>query len=122
MNVSLSCQKNDIVAWLKEEAYKIICQRVVYYARFMGSKYERIYLSDAKKRWGSCSANGNLQFSWKLVMCPFSVIDYVVVHELSHIIYKNHNDLFWARVKTVLPNFKEAQEWLKLNRKLMEIE
>jgi predicted metal-dependent hydrolase len=63
-----------------------------------------------------------LQFSWKLVMCPLSVIDYVVVHELSHIVYKNHNDLFWARVKTVFPNFKEPQNWLKLNRKMMEIE
>ena len=54
-------------------------------------------------------------------MCPVAAIDYIVVHELSHIKYKNHRAEFWARVKTVLPNYKEQQDWLKLNRKLMEI-
>lgn len=54
-------------------------------------------------------------------MCPLSVIDYVVVHELSHITYKNHSSAFWARVKTVLPTYEDGQEWLKLNKKLMEI-
>ena len=54
-------------------------------------------------------------------MCPMAVIDYVVVHELSHIDYKNHSPVFWARVKTVLPNYKEQQDWLKVNRKILEI-
>lgn len=55
------------------------------------------------------------------IMCPLSVIDYVVVHELSHITYKNHSPAFWARVKTVLPTYEDDQEWLKVNKKLMEI-
>lgn len=60
-------------------------------------------------------------FAWRLVMCPQSVIDYVVVHELSHITYKDHSAKFWTRVATIMPNYKEAQDWLRLNRKLMEV-
>ncbi|MDR1884553.1 MAG: M48 family metallopeptidase [Prevotella sp.] len=122
LNVPRNSRKDDITTWLKNEAKKIISQRTDYYASFMGTKYECLHLSEARKRWGSCSTNGSLRFSWKLVMCPLSVIDYVVVHELAHIAYKNHNSIFWARVKTVLPNYKEAQNWLNLNRKLIEME
>jgi predicted metal-dependent hydrolase len=122
LNVPQGFRKDNISAWLKDEAKKIISQRTDYYASFMGTKYKCLHLTEAKKRWGSCSVNGSLRFSWKLVMCPLSVIDYVVVHELAHIAYKNHNSIFWARVKTVLPNYKEAQNWLNLNRKLIEME
>ena len=113
--------KADMVVWMKEEAKKILLERVNNYASLMGTNYSKLHLSDAKARWGSCSAKGNLNLSWRLVMCPMSVIDYVVVHELSHIEYKNHSSCFWARVKTVLPNYKEQQEWLRLNQNLMEI-
>jgi hypothetical protein len=78
-------------------------------------------MSEAKRRWGSCGAGNTLNFAWRLVMCPQSVIDYVVVHELSHITYKDHSAKFWTRVATVMPNYREAQDWLRLNRRLMEI-
>ena len=54
-------------------------------------------------------------------MCPLSVIDYVVVHELSHITYKNHSPAFWARVKTLLPDYEDRQDWLRLNKRIMDI-
>lgn len=54
-------------------------------------------------------------------MCPLYVIDYVVVHELSHITYKDHSSAFWTRVRTVYPKYEDSQEWLKVNKKLMEI-
>ena len=113
--------KADIVAWMKVEANLILSERVAKYASLMGTDYSGIKLSDAKARWGSCSTKGSLNFAWRLVMCPISAIDYVVVHELSHIVYKNHSPGFWARIKTVLPNYKEQQDWLKINRSLMEI-
>lgn len=91
------------------------------YSNVMGVTPGIIKLSEAKARWGSCSTKNNLNFAWRLVMCPLSVIDYVVVHELSHITYKNHSPAFWARVKTVLPTYEDAQEWLRINKKLMEI-
>jgi len=107
--------------WLKDKALTIIIERVKKYTSMMGVEYSKISLSDAYARWGSCSSKNSLNFAWRLVMCPVSVIDYVVVHELSHITYKNHSPLYWARVKTILPNYSECQEWLKANRKLMEI-
>lgn len=110
-----------LTTWLKEQSLQIISNRVSMYANIMGITHGTVKLSEAKARWGSCSTNNNLNFAWRLIMCPLSVIDYVVVHELSHISYKNHSPAFWARVKTVLPNYEDAQEWLKTNKKLMEI-
>lgn len=116
-----SYTKDDIITWLKDEASKVLTERVARYASVMGVSYASVKLSDAKARWGSCSSKNNLNFAWRLIMCPMVVIDYVVVHELSHIDYKNHSPVFWARVKTVLPNYKEHQDWLKVNRKILEI-
>ena len=113
--------KTNVIEWLKTEAEKILTERVERYSSVMGVKYSSIKLSEAKARWGSCSVKNNLNFAWRLIMCPIAVIDYIVVHELSHITYKNHSSGFWARVKTVLPNYKEQPDWLKVNRKLMEI-
>ena len=112
---------DDLIVWLKGEAEKLITERVQHYINIMGVKPNGIKLSEAKARWGSCSPKNSLNFAWRLVMCPLSVVDYVVVHELSHITYKNHSPAFWARVKTVLPAYEDEQEWLKLNRKIMEI-
>ena len=110
-----------LTVWLKEQAMQIITERVAQYANVMGVTPGTVKLSEAKARWGSCSTKNNLNFAWRLIMCPLSVIDYIVVHELSHITYKNHSPAFWARVKTVLPTFENDQEWLKVNKKLMEI-
>lgn len=111
----------DVIAWLKEEATRVISERASRFADLMGVSYTALNLSDAKTRWGSCSKNNSLNFAWRLIMCPLPAIDYIVVHELSHIVYKNHGEGFWSRVKTVIPNYKEQQDWLALNRKLMEI-
>ena len=112
---------DDISEWLKSKAEKVIKERVDRYANIMGVNYASVKMSDAKARWGSCSSKDNLNFAWRLVLAPLGIIDYVVVHELSHITYKNHSPQFWARVKTVLPHYKEQQDWLKANRHLMEI-
>jgi predicted metal-dependent hydrolase len=113
--------REDVIKWLKKEANTILAERLVSYASLIGVQYSAFKLSEAKARWGSCSSKGNLNFAWRLIMCPITVIDYVVVHELSHITYKNHSSGFWARVKTVLPNYKEQQNWLKANQRLMEV-
>ena len=112
---------DDLIAWLKEQAIQIIKERTVRYSNIMGVTPGNVRLSEAKARWGSCSTKNNLNFAWRLIMCPLFVIDYVVVHELSHITYKNHSPAFWARVKTILPYYEDAQEWLKANNKLMYI-
>lgn len=111
----------SMTAWLKEQAMQIISERVALYANVMGVTPGTIKLSEAKARWGSCSTKNNLNFAWRLIMCPLSAVDYVIVHELSHITYKNHSVSFWARVKTILPNYEDGQEWLQTNKRIMEI-
>ena len=85
----------------------------------MGVKFNRITLREQKTRWGSCSGKGNLSFNLKLIMAPRYVLDYVVVHELCHLIHMNHSKSFWNEVESFMPNYKMAEVWLKLNsRKL----
>jgi len=110
-----------LINWLKQQALVIFSERVAKNVKTIGVAPNSLKLSEAKTRWGSCSANNNINIAWRLIMCPISVIDYVVVHELSHITYKNHSKEFWIRVRTVLPNYRDQQDWLKANGKLMEI-
>ena len=94
-------------------AKKIIPDKVSYYARLMNVGYGRISIRKQKSRWGSCSREGNLNFNCLLIMAPAEVLDYVVVHELSHRLEMNHSTRFWAHVESVLPNYKSAKKWLK---------
>lgn len=114
-------KKEMIIDWYKNQSMNILKERLDYYADLIGVEYKSFNISDAQTRWGSCGAKNTINLSWRLSMCPLSVIDYVVVHELSHINYKNHSKEFWIRVKTVLPNFKDQQTWLEQNKMLMTV-
>ena len=83
--------------------------------KIMNVTYGTVRLSSARTRWGSCSARGNLNFHWKLILMPPEVLDYVVVHELAHRREMNHSPRFWAIVEKVLPDYKERRRWLKEN-------
>ena len=94
-------------------ARKIFPERTAYFAKRMGVTYNRITIREQKTRWGSCSSVGNFNYNWKLVLMPPGVLDYVVVHELSHIGNMNHSRRFWQRVASVLPDYQMRQRWLK---------
>ena len=111
----------QLTAWLKEKALALLQKRVSYYSIVMGVLPKEVKISGARTRWGSCSFNNNINLAWHLIMCPLAVIDYVVVHELSHITNKSHDRAFWQRVAEILPNYREQEKWLKTNRKLMEV-
>ena len=87
--------------------------RCAYFAKRMEVDYNRIAVRAAKTRWGSCSAQGNLNFHWKLVLMPPEILDYVVVHELAHRKEMNHSQRFWAEVERILPDYKARRKWLK---------
>ena len=107
---------------LQQEACRKIPERIAYFAEKIGVSYGRITLRQQKTRWGSCSANGNLNFNWLLILAPPEVLDYVVVHELCHRRQMNHSQAFWNEVSAVLPGYKEQKKWLKDNGwKLMEL-
>lgn len=99
----------------RKRAAEVIKARCRYYAPVMGVSYGTVTIREQKTRWGSCSAKGNLNFNWKLVLMPPEILDYVVVHELAHRIQMNHSAAFWAEVGKILPDYKERRQWLKLN-------
>jgi predicted metal-dependent hydrolase len=108
-----------LISWYKERAYEKISERVKWYALMGGFKYNKISITDAELRWGSCSSKGNLNFSWRLIMAPLMVIDYVVAHELAHLLVKNHSEYFWTIVKMLIPNYEICNDWLKRNGYLL---
>ena len=106
---------------LQNKACVVIPRRVAYYAEKLGVSYGKITLRQQKTRWGSCAANGNLNFNWLLILAPPEVLDYVVVHELCHRMEMNHSQAFWKEVEKILPDYQERQKWLKDNGwRLME--
>lgn len=113
--------KRLLIEWYKSQAIQDIQERVDFWANKMGTKYFSFNLSDAKGRWGSCGIKQNINLNWRLIMCPQFVVDYVIIHELSHIKFKNHSKDFWNRVATIMPDYKSAQDWLSQNSGLITI-
>ena len=99
----------------RDAATDFIPKRVEYYHTFTGGNYSKITIRDQKTRWGSCSASGTLSFSFRLMMAPPRVLDYVIVHELCHLTHMNHSKEFWNMVESILPDYKEHRKWLKEN-------
>lgn len=104
-----------LMHWYRNAALLIFIERCATYAKSLGVNPVSIKVSNAQKRWGSCGPNGTINFSWRLVMAPLAVIDYVVVHELTHLIERNHSRRFWSRVSLSFPDFKRHRHWLKEN-------
>lgn len=112
---NLSQGKAILEQWYKQKAKEKITPLVERYAKQLGVEYNSILISDLKFTWGSCTLKGNLNFNWRLIKAPLFVINYVVVHELAHLIELNHSERFWNIVKVQMPNYLEAKEWLKGN-------
>lgn len=100
--------------WLFEEARRDLDARVLVHARKLGVTPKRIVVRDQSSRWGSCSTTGVLSFSWRLVLAPARVLDYVAAHEVAHLAEMNHGPRFWALVQRTMPSMKEAKSWLQL--------
>lgn len=101
------------IKWYKQAAHDHICSRVEKHAAAAGLDYNRIGITSAQKRWGSCSATGNLNFPWRLILAPPSVVEYVIVHELAHLEHNNHSPQFWSYVAAIMPEYKKERKWLK---------
>lgn len=112
---ALANAKSTFIDWYKDKANDVLLDRVAWFSNKSGISIEQIKITSANSRWGSCSAKGTLNFPWRLVMAPIPVIDYVVIHELIHIIEKNHSKYFWDKVRILMPDYRLKIEWLEIN-------
>lgn len=106
---------NALVRWYKRQAEVKLRDKVARWAPQVGVDVPAVSVKTFKSRWGSCTAKGELQFNWKIMMSPNRMVDYVVVHELCHLIRHDHSSEFWAEVGRILPDYQECREWLRCN-------
>lgn len=106
---------------IEDSLKKIVRQEIAELAHLkaqqIGRRINRISLRDTRSRWGSCSTDHNLMFSWRLVFAPYEVLDYVVSHEVAHLRHMNHSDKFWQTVESICPDYQEWKDWLHLHGK-----
>jgi len=113
--------KQYLTSWYRQQARKIITERVNHYSRISGLHFQSVKITTAETRWGSCSSEKNLNFNWKLIMAPLPVIDYVVAHELAHLEELNHSRNFWGKVRKMYPLYRQYRTWLKRNGSMLTI-
>ena len=99
--------------WYRQQASLLIPERVKFFAELHQLRYEKINITSARTRWGSCSSKNTLSFSWRLILTPPEVIDYVIIHELAHTVHHNHSKRFWNLVEKLLPDYKERRKRLQ---------
>ena len=114
------CGRSAMRDWYVARAKEHILPRVERHARSLGVRYGRARIVDNRYRWGSCTARGNVSFNWRLIKAPAFVIDYVVVHELAHLIEPNHTERFWGIVRSHAPGMEGARAWLREHGQLLE--
>lgn len=102
---------------LKRIARQRITMLSLKYADRIGGRVNRVTVRDTRSRWGSCSSNGNLSFSWRLIFAPRKVLEYVVAHEVAHLRHMNHSQRFWDLTETICPNHVAPKEWLRVHGK-----
>lgn len=105
--------EKEIEQWYINQARQIIKRQVEWHAKQMNVSYISISFSDTRSKWGSCTHHNKLQFNWRVVMAPMEVVDYLVIHELTHILEKNHSARFWQIVRRMDPSYKIQNKWLK---------
>ena len=106
--------------WYVARAKEHILPRVERHARSLGVCYGRVRIVDSRYRWGSCTVRGNVTINWRLIKAPAFVIDYVIVHELAHLIEPNHTERFWGVVRAHAPGMEGARSWLREHGQLLE--
>jgi len=113
--IALPRAREVFTAWYKKQARQVIEERVQLFAARYKLSYQQVRITSARTRWGSCTSRGALNFTWRLVMAPSEVIDYVVIHELAHLVEKNHSRKFWDRVAAMMSDYTKHVQWLKSN-------
>lgn len=104
--------ESRLLRFFKEQARADLIDRVAHHSVSLGVKPERIQVKELRSRWGSCSSDGVLSFSWRLILAPPHVLDYLAAHEVAHLREMNHSRKFWALVRKAMPDFERGRDWL----------
>ncbi len=112
--------KTVLREWYISQATEKIIPRAESFANALGAKYSKIDIANTRFRWGSCTPKNNVSFNWRLIKAPMFVIDYVVVHELTHLLESNHTARFWNIVRAQSPKMDKAKQWLLEYGQLLE--
>jgi hypothetical protein len=107
--------ESRLLRFLKDQARLDLIDRVATHAVTLGVKPERIQVKELRSRWGSCSVDGVLSFSWRVILAPPFVLDYLAAHEVAHLREMNHSRRFWAQVQRCMPEFEQGRRWLHEN-------
>ena len=107
--------RNKLALWYREKATGWLDVKTREFSGQLGVQPDRVEVKYFKSRWGSCSLNGTIKYNWRIIMSPHRVIDYLVVHELAHLVHHNHSPDYWRMVENCLPNYRELRHWLKEN-------
>ena len=114
-------QNSYPVSYYKKQAKHLIPVRVKALSALTGFAHKGIKLTSGRKRFGSCSSKDCLTFSWRLLLAPENVLDYVIIHELAHTVEKNHSKKFWDKIEVLMPGYKTAHTWLRDNGAALNI-
>ena len=120
-NEAKDAVKDALCTWYKERVKSKIIERLPNLTRKLGRWPTSVQIKDQKSRWGSCSRNGVVRFNWKIITAPVSVMDYLIVHELCHLIHQNHSAAYWKEIEAVLPDYKKMRDWLRIHNFIMSI-
>ena len=112
--------KKELELFFRNFSERILKEKTLIESKKMNLKVKEIKVRSYKNRWGSCFSNGKISYNWKLIMAPEKIINYVIIHELCHLIHFNHSRDYWREVSKKLPNYKESKEWLKSNQYLFD--
>jgi predicted metal-dependent hydrolase len=107
--------KYALTSWFKHRAELKLREKIIRYSPIVGVETNGYKVKEFQSRWGSCTSRGRVDFNWKIIMAPNRVVDYVVVHELCHLKQHDHSPQFWKLVGSIMPDYLESKEWLRVN-------
>ena len=113
--------RQSLQSWYQSCALEKLKEKVNRYEKLIGVQSKSVSVHDFKTRWGSCSVSGDLRFNWRIIMAPNSIVDYVVVHELSHLLHHDHSERFWKTIATVISDYADRRNWLRLHGNTFEV-
>ena len=112
--------KHLLMGWYQSHAEKHLKEKTNRLSELVGAAPVSVSIKNYKSRWGSCSSNGVIDYNWRIILAPHYIIDYVVVHELCHLLEHNHSPKYWRIVEKIIPNWKNYRDWLRHNSDILK--